>query len=78
VITVIAGFIYGCFVTGFVTALWAVKVAPHNGQGGLAVLLFGLMGGVAGAVVTLLFVFRMHLAVKPQRPVYPSKAHIND
>jgi hypothetical protein len=66
VITVIAGFIYGCFVTGFVTALWAVKVAPHNGQGGLAVLLFGLMGGVAGAVVTLLFVFRMHLAVKPQ------------
>ena len=38
-------------------------------------MLFGLMGGVAGAVVTLLFVFRMHLAVKPQRPVYPSKAH---
>ena len=63
-IIVVFAFAYGCVVAGFVTTIWSLRVAPHDGQSGLAVMMAGLIGGVVCAGATLFFVVWVHGATR--------------
>jgi hypothetical protein len=63
-VIILVAFLYGCVVAGFLTAIWSLRVAPHDGQSGLAVMMVGLIGGVACAGATLFFVVWVHQAAR--------------
>jgi hypothetical protein len=50
VLAIIIGFVVGCISVGWLTMNWATKTAPHDGQDGLAVFIFGLGGGLVFAL----------------------------